>query len=114
MFFSGFLPALGHLLDAGADVDYAFEYAVSRNDVDAARICLERGADSTHTLGKWQRMIKRGARALSDSESEEGYSEAEAEEGDEEQEEEDEEKVESRNRMRVFLETINSATPPTV
>lgn len=113
-FFSGFLPALGPLLVAGADVDYAFEYAVSRNDVDAARICLERGADSTHTLGKWQRMIKRGARALSDSESEEGYSEAEAEEGDEEQEEEDEEKVESRNRMRVFLETINSATPPTV
>ena len=77
-------------------------------------MCLERGADSTHTLGKWQRMIKRGARELSDSESEEGHSEAEAEEGDAEREDEDEEKVASRNKMRVFLETISSAKPPTV
>ena len=49
-YFSGFLPALGPLLDAGADKDCAFEYAVDRNNVEAAKICIARGVDPTHTL----------------------------------------------------------------
>lgn len=114
-FFIGFLPALGPLLDAGADVDHAFRYAVYRNNADAAKMCFERGADPTHTLEKWQRMTKRGTLEMSDSESDaesDGEQiEAEVEELDEEQEEEDEEEVESRNRMRIFLETISKTAP---
>ena len=110
-FFSGFLPALDPLLDAGADVDHAFRYAVCRNNAEAAKMCFERGADPTHTLEKWQRMTKRGKLEMSGSESDGEQSEEEVEELDEEQEEEDEEYVESRNRMRMFLETISITAP---
>jgi hypothetical protein len=113
LFFGGFLPALGPLLDAGADVDQAFRYAVFRNNIDAARICFKRGADPTRTLEKWRRMIKRRAREMSDSESDDGHSETEAEEAIEEPEEEDEEEVERRNKMSNFLETISIAPTST-
>jgi hypothetical protein len=109
LFFDGFIPALGPLLDAGADVDQAFRYAVFRNNVNAARICFERGADSTRTLEKWRRMIKRRAREMSDSESDDGHSEPEAVE----EPEEDEEEAESRNTMNNFLETISIAPTST-
>jgi hypothetical protein len=101
--FGGFLPALDPLLDAGAGVDQAFRHAVSRNNVDAAKMCLARGADPTHMLEKWRRMIKRRAYETSDSESDGEDDQAEAEEAEGEQEEEDEEgDTESRNRMSVF------------
>jgi ankyrin repeat protein len=41
----GFLPALGPLLDAGADADAALELAATRDDIEAAAICLSRGAN---------------------------------------------------------------------
>lgn len=110
-FFGGFLPALGPLLDAGADVDHAFMYALCRNNVDAAKICFERGADPTHSLEKWERMIEREARRMRGSESGEEDSEVKVEELGEEQEEEDREEAESRNRMRIFLETISKIAP---
>lgn len=40
-----FLPALGPLLDAGADPDAALELAATRDDIEAAAICLSRGAN---------------------------------------------------------------------
>jgi ankyrin repeat protein len=40
-----FLPALGPLLDAGADADAALELAATRDDIEAAAICLSRGAN---------------------------------------------------------------------
>ena len=42
---TGFLPALGPLLDAGADPDAALELAATRDDIEAAAICLSRGAN---------------------------------------------------------------------
>ncbi|GAB7330557.1 hypothetical protein MBLNU13_g02145t1 [Cladosporium sp. NU13] len=112
-YFRGFLPVLAPLLDAGADADHAFRYAVFGNNVDAAKVCLERGADPTHTLEKLQRSTKRGAREISGPEGEENRREAEAEDEDEdeEQEAENEEEAENRNRMRNFLETISKAAP---
>jgi len=40
-----FLPALGPLLDAGADPDVALDLAATRDDIEAAAICLSRGAN---------------------------------------------------------------------
>ncbi|GAB7330112.1 hypothetical protein MBLNU13_g01794t1 [Cladosporium sp. NU13] len=40
-----FLPALGPLLDAGADPDADLELASTRDDIKAAAICLSRGAN---------------------------------------------------------------------
>lgn len=40
-----FLPALGPLLDAGADPDAALGLAATRDDIKAAAICLSRGAN---------------------------------------------------------------------
>lgn len=40
-----FLPALGPILDAGADPDAALELAATRDDIKAAAICLSRGAN---------------------------------------------------------------------
>jgi hypothetical protein len=114
--YGGFLPALGPLLDGGADVDQAFRYAVSRNNVDAAKMCFERGANPNHMLEKWQRMIRRrGRRAyvISDSESDGEDGQAEADQAGGEQEEEDEEgDTESRKRMRIFLKAICNDLPP--
>jgi hypothetical protein len=44
------LPAVGPLLDAGADPDDAFEYAVENLNFGAARICLAKGANPTIAL----------------------------------------------------------------
>lgn len=41
-----FLPALGPILDAGADPDAALELAATRDDIKAAAICLSRGANA--------------------------------------------------------------------
>lgn len=46
----GYLPALCPLLDAGADLEEAFDWAVHWGNLEAARICLERGADPTRML----------------------------------------------------------------
>lgn len=40
-----FLPALGPLLDAGADPDDALEFVIRTDDIEAARLCVEAGAD---------------------------------------------------------------------
>lgn len=49
------LPALGPLLDAGADPDHAFAVAVDDLNFEAAKICLEKGADPTLVLRKQRR-----------------------------------------------------------
>lgn len=46
--------ALGLLLDAGADPNRAFEDAVERFRLEAARVCLGKGADPTVVLRQHQ------------------------------------------------------------
>lgn len=46
--------ALGVLLDAGADPNHAFEDAVECFRLEAARVCLKKGADPTVVLSKHQ------------------------------------------------------------
>jgi hypothetical protein len=47
-----FLPALGPLLDAGADPDDALEIVIRTNDIEAARMCVEAGADPRAIVSK--------------------------------------------------------------
>lgn len=49
------LPALGPLLDTGANPDHAFEVAVDTLNFEAAKICLEKGANPALVLRKQQR-----------------------------------------------------------
>ena len=49
------LPALGPLLDAGADPDHALGVAVDTLNFEAAKICIEKGAHPTLVLRKQRR-----------------------------------------------------------
>jgi hypothetical protein len=46
----GWPPAVGPLLDAGANPDWAFDYAVDNLKFSAARLCLTKGANPTGAL----------------------------------------------------------------
>jgi ankyrin repeat protein len=63
-FSEGYLPALCPLLDAGADLSRAFDWAVRWGNIEAARICLERGADPTDELE--QRRLRDARKAPND------------------------------------------------
>jgi len=60
------LPALGPLLDAGANPDWAFEAAVDAMSFDAAKICLDKGADPTLVLQKQFRKAEKKAEGCFD------------------------------------------------
>jgi len=47
-----FSPALGPLLDAGADPDSALELVIRINDIGAARLCVQAGADPRAIIGR--------------------------------------------------------------
>lgn len=79
------MPALSLLLDAGGDLQYAFEHAVDRLNFAAANLCLEKGADPMRVLQKQQLKAARKASGFWDYEKDEddgdgGYSEEDSEE----------------------------------
>jgi hypothetical protein len=55
------LPALSPLLDAGANPDWASEAAVDSMNFEAAKMCLEKGADPTLVLRKQLRKAEKKA-----------------------------------------------------
>lgn len=72
-FFEGWLPALAPLLDAGADLANAFDWAVLWGNVEAAKICWERGVDPTNVLRKQRkREAKKAAKAKLEAERSDG------------------------------------------
>jgi hypothetical protein len=83
------------------------------NNIEAAKICLERSADLTHALKKLHRMVKRQGTQLSvpgNSEEEEAAVMMKNATGDLKtcyQEE-----AEIRKRTREFVESLSSAGPP--
>ena len=66
-YFDGSLPALQILLDAGADKTVALNYAATRDNFEAARICLEYGASPARSL-EWERARREKAAAEEDYE----------------------------------------------
>ncbi|KAK6430770.1 hypothetical protein LTR95_013070 [Oleoguttula sp. CCFEE 5521] len=92
-----YLPAVGPLLDAGANIDHAFIYAVERNMVGAAKSCLDRGVDPTAAL---KEVDDREARKLA------GTPEDEDESMWEQEERELEHDPEAAERRREMIELL--------
>ena len=91
------LPALGPLLDAGANPDHAFALAVDTLNFEAARICLEKGADPTLVQRKQRRKAALKATGCFDRQRDE-------DEGDGGDSSEDGEELASERRaMREFI-----------
>lgn len=96
------LPALGPLLDAGANPDWAFEFAVDTMNFDAAKLCLEKGADPALVLQKQLRKAELKAAGRFDRQRDE-------EEGDGgDSSGEDEECAMKRKAMREFVSSAAS------
>jgi hypothetical protein len=94
----GWLPAVGPLLDAGVNADRALERAVRVNNVAAASICLQRGADPKSALEEQQR--------LTEEETSRWYHSSYEADG-----EDYEEDARRRNDMQYFLRSIGSGAP---
>jgi hypothetical protein len=90
----GWLPAVGPLLDAGANADRA----VRVNNVAAASICLQRGADPKCALEEQRR--------LTEEETSRGYHSSYEADG-----EDYEEDARRRTNMQYFLHSIGSEAP---
>jgi hypothetical protein len=79
------MPALSLLLDAGGDLQFAFEHAGDMLNSAAAKLCLEKGADPISVLRKQQVKATKKASGSWDYEKDEddgdgGYSEEDSEE----------------------------------
>lgn len=96
------LPALGPLLDAGADPDHVLRVAVDSLNFDAAKICLEKGADPTLVLRKQRRKADLKAAGCFDRQRDED----EGDGGD--STEDDEELASERRAMRELISSAAS------
>lgn len=96
-----FLPALGPLLDAGADPDSALELVIRINDIEAARLCVKAGADPRAIIDSQEaRAARLAARPERNSDDEEEYY-------DDEYLLEDERNAEWSNDMETFLRSCD-------
>lgn len=69
-----FLPALGPLLDAGADADDVLESAIHTNNIEAARLCIEAGANAKAMISYQEaRAVRLAARPELNSGNEDEY-----------------------------------------
>ena len=98
LFIEGYLPALGPLIDAGANVDQALQYAVEHNSIEAAQIAIGRGATVTTFIQYEQDEIAR----------------AEAQEFSDDEDEPDEDEVRKREEMRKFIEDWKAGSKSTL
>jgi len=97
----GWLPAVGPLLKAGADVGYTLESAVDRKNLEAAKLCVAYGADPSIMHEKLQLRASRKAAGLEISDEEdcgENHSSAD-----------DEEESEKRTKVKKFLSAATEA-----
>jgi hypothetical protein len=93
----GWLPAVGPLLEAGADADCALEAAVDRKNLDAVRLCVAYGADSYVMHEKLQLRTRRKAAGL------ETVASDEEDFGEYHSSDDDEKESEKRTQIKEFL-----------
>jgi len=100
-----FLPAVGPLLDAGADTDRAFEHAVDHLNFEAARLCLDKGADPSRVLRLQQAKAAKKASGAFDRYEDEEHGDGGFSSDD------DEELAAERERMRDLVRSASTARP---
>ena len=99
----GWLPAVGPLLEAGADPVWALEHAVNRKNLDAAKLCVAYGADPSVMHEKLQLRARRKAAGL------EIVASDEEDLGEYHSSADDEEESEKRTRIKKFLDAATEA-----
>jgi len=95
------LPALGPLLDAGADANKSFEHAVDRLNFEAAKISLEKGADPTRALRMQRAKAAKKATHSFDRDRDEEHGDG----GD--STDDDEDLAAQRKKMRKLVSSAN-------
>lgn len=99
-----FLPALGPLLDAGADPNYVLRLVICTNNIEAARLCIEAGADLKAIISQQEaRATRLAARPELSSDNEDGYY-------DDEHPSDDESETGWNDEMEAFLRSFNHAS----
>lgn len=99
----GWLPAVGPLLEAGADADSALENAVDRKNLDAAKLCVTYGADPSIMHETLQLRARRKAAGLEIVASDEEDC------GDYHSSGDDERESEKRTQIKKFLSEATEA-----
>lgn len=94
------LPALGPLLEVGADPDDAFARAVRMLNFDAARLCLENGANPTRVLRVQQDKAARKAAGTFERYDDEGAGD-EGDSGEDERRDDADQREEMKELVRV-------------
>lgn len=98
-----FLPALGPLLDAGADPDDALKLVIRTNNLEAARLCVEAGADLKAIISSQEaRAARLAARPETNSDNEGEYY-------DDEHPSDDESDAGWNDEMETFLRSYDRA-----
>jgi ankyrin repeat protein len=96
-----FLPALGPLLEAGADPDDALRVVIRTNDIEAARLCVEAGADPRAIISSQEaRAARLAVRPELTSDNEEEYY-------DDEHPSDDESDAGWNDEMEAFLRSFD-------
>ena len=105
--FTSYLPALAPLLEAGADATDALDRAVGSKNVEAAKICLDHGADLSRVMEEQRsravRVQARREAMLNDTCENDEPSE------DSHSSEEDEKRRNKRTAMKEFLRSAERA-----
>lgn len=99
-----FLPALGPLLDAGADPDYVLRLVICTNNIEAARLCVGSGADPKAIISYQEaRAARLAARPELNSDNEDEYY-------DDEHPSDDESEAGWNDEMEAFLRSFDHAS----
>lgn len=99
-----FLPAVGLLIDAGANADRALGQAVDNKDIEAARICLEHGADVSVVIE--EQRAKTARQQARREKISKGTWDGEDEHHDSHPSGDDEDDADVRTRMEEFLRSV--------
>lgn len=99
----GWLPAVGPLLETGADADCTLENAVGRKNLDASKLCVAHGADPSIMHETLQLRARRKAAGLEIVASDEEDC------GDCHSSGDDERESEKRTQIKKFLSEATEA-----
>jgi C4-dicarboxylate-specific signal transduction histidine kinase len=107
---NNFLPALGPLLQAGADPNRALSQAIRQKDIEAARICLDHGAEVMLAIEEQRaRAVRVRARREAEMNNRPDESDPDGVYYDSHSSQEDEDEIKERKEIEEFLRSVQGA-----